>query len=122
MVSSHPLQTSCDAYRAIVHQDPVFIEYFRQATPEEELGNLNIGSRPARRKALPTVATLRAIPWIFAWTQVRRMAQTKHSDFDLMAHLPRVFISVMYMIALGCMDACGGCHQIGLCMDTGLYI
>lgn len=63
------MQVSCDAYRAVVHQDPLFIEYFKQATPEEELGNLNIGSRPARRKNSPTVATLRAIPWIFAWTQ-----------------------------------------------------
>lgn len=52
-------------------QDPRFISYFSHATPEAELGNLNIGSRPARRKKGVSVANLRAIPWIFAWTQTR---------------------------------------------------
>jgi phosphoenolpyruvate carboxylase len=59
------------AYRSIVFQDPVFIRYFQAATPESELANLNIGSRPSRRKAGADVTTLRAIPWIFAWTQNR---------------------------------------------------
>jgi phosphoenolpyruvate carboxylase len=46
--------------------------YFQEATPEDELGNLNIGSRPARRKAgVRDIASMRAIPWIFAWTQSR---------------------------------------------------
>jgi phosphoenolpyruvate carboxylase len=54
-----------------VFQNPNFISYFTAATPESELGNLNIGSRPARRKAGASVANLRAIPWIFAWTQTR---------------------------------------------------
>lgn len=61
-------ETSCDQYRKVVFQDPRFINYFRAATPEQELGRMNIGSRPAKRKA-GGVETLRAIPWMFAWTQ-----------------------------------------------------
>ena len=59
------------AYRAVVHEDPRFLEYFRTATPEPELRAINIGSRPARRSAGGGVAALRAIPWQFAWTQTR---------------------------------------------------
>lgn len=62
---------SCDAYRRIVREDERFVPYFRAATPELELSNLNIGSRPAKRKASGGVESLRAIPWIFAWTQTR---------------------------------------------------
>ncbi len=61
------------AYRRIVHETPEFLEYFRTATPEREIGELNIGSRPARRGGDPGVASLRAIPWQFAWTQTRLM-------------------------------------------------
>lgn len=65
-------EQSCEAYRRIVVHDPLFFKYFEEATPESELGNLNIGSRPARRKAgVRDIASLRAIPWIFAWTQSR---------------------------------------------------
>jgi phosphoenolpyruvate carboxylase len=59
------------AYRQTVYEDPKFVEYFRMATPEPELGLLKIGSRPARRAPGQGVETLRAIPWVFAWTQVR---------------------------------------------------
>ncbi|EJK47539.1 hypothetical protein THAOC_33731, partial [Thalassiosira oceanica] len=62
---------SCEAYRRIVRGDERFVPYFRAATPELELSNLNIGSRPAKRKASGGVESLRAIPWIFAWTQTR---------------------------------------------------
>lgn len=66
-------EASCNAYRSVVQKDPKFIKYFAQATPESELGNLNIGSRPTRRKkkAVRDLSSLRAIPWIFAWTQTR---------------------------------------------------
>ena len=62
---------SCDAYRKIVSEDERFVPYFRSATPELELSNLNIGSRPAKRKPTGGVESLRAIPWNFSWTQTR---------------------------------------------------
>lgn len=64
-------EISCRAYRGIVRLDERFVPYFRSATPELELANLNIGSRPAKRKATGGVESLRAIPWNFAWTQTR---------------------------------------------------
>lgn len=64
-------EVSCDAYRKVVRGDERFVPYFRSATPELELSSLNIGSRPAKRKATGGVESLRAIPWIFAWTQTR---------------------------------------------------
>ncbi|RME21011.1 MAG: phosphoenolpyruvate carboxylase [Deltaproteobacteria bacterium] len=66
---------SCAAWRSIVRDHPDFVAWFRTATPERELGRLNVGSRPARRPGGTDggVASLRAIPWVFAWTQVRLM-------------------------------------------------
>lgn len=61
-----------NAYRAVVREHPQFVDYFRQATPEQELGRLPLGSRPAKRRE-GGVESLRAIPWIFAWTQTRLM-------------------------------------------------
>lgn len=58
---------------ATIRHDPAFVPYFRAVTPERELGLLPIGSRPARRRAGGGVASLRAIPWVFAWTQTRWM-------------------------------------------------
>jgi phosphoenolpyruvate carboxylase len=60
-----------DAYRGTVYDDPRFLDYFHAATPEAELGELKIGSRPARRRQGTSVGSLRAIPWQFAWTQTR---------------------------------------------------
>ncbi len=58
-------------YRSIVQEHPDFVPYFRSLTPEQELSKLALGSRPAKRKAEGGVENLRAIPWVFAWTQVR---------------------------------------------------
>ncbi len=63
-------ERSLAAYKEVV-QRPDFPAFFRAATPEPELGLLNVGSRPARRKADGGLSSLRAIPWVFAWTQVR---------------------------------------------------
>ncbi|XP_024989002.1 phosphoenolpyruvate carboxylase 4 isoform X2 [Cynara cardunculus var. scolymus] len=62
---------SCKSYRSTVYENPEFLTYFQEATPQAELGNLNIGSRPTRRKTSVGIGHLRAIPWIFAWTQTR---------------------------------------------------
>ncbi|SDO41154.1 Phosphoenolpyruvate carboxylase, type 1 [Klenkia soli] len=61
------------AYRALVHDTPGFVEWFRAATPIRELAELNIGSRPPSRKAGDKIADLRAIPWVFSWSQARIM-------------------------------------------------
>jgi len=59
------------AYRALVHDDPEFLQFWRQATPIDEIANLNYGSRPSYRRATHSVADLRAIPWVFSWMQSR---------------------------------------------------
>ncbi|CAA7036337.1 unnamed protein product [Microthlaspi erraticum] len=62
---------SCRNYRSTVYENPEFLSYFQEATPQAELGFLNIGSRPTRRKSSSGIGHLRAIPWVFAWTQTR---------------------------------------------------
>lgn len=62
---------SCHHYRSTVYENPDFLSYFHEATPQAELGFLNIGSRPTRRKSSTGIGHLRAIPWVFAWTQTR---------------------------------------------------
>jgi phosphoenolpyruvate carboxylase len=64
---------SCAAYRAVVREEADFVAYFRHATPEQELAKLPLGSRPARRAGGGGIESLRAIPWIFAWSQNRLM-------------------------------------------------
>ncbi|MDE1233713.1 phosphoenolpyruvate carboxylase [Vibrio aestuarianus] len=64
-------EVSCESYRNIVRGEPDFVPYFRQATPELELGKLPLGSRPAKRNPNGGVESLRAIPWIFSWSQNR---------------------------------------------------
>ncbi|HET9346204.1 MAG TPA: phosphoenolpyruvate carboxylase [Candidatus Limnocylindrales bacterium] len=71
--------TSREAYRSLVIDDPAFVEFFRLVTPIDEIGTLRLGSRPASRsgggaghRTLPlAIADLRAIPWVFAWSQAR---------------------------------------------------
>jgi len=62
---------SYDFYREHILDDPGVVMYFEQSTPVGELENAKIGSRPARRNASPKLADLRAIPWVFGWTQSR---------------------------------------------------
>lgn len=64
-------ESACNGYRNWVREHPNFVTYFRQATPEPELASLPLGSRPARRRQNGGIETLRAIPWIFAWSQNR---------------------------------------------------
>ncbi|CAN5733174.1 phosphoenolpyruvate carboxylase [soil metagenome] len=62
---------STTAYRNLVYGDDEFVSFFEQATPIRELGELKIGSRPARRTQSNRIEDLRAIPWVFSWTQSR---------------------------------------------------
>ncbi|MEY8204776.1 MAG: phosphoenolpyruvate carboxylase [Bermanella sp.] len=66
-------QCALQGYRQVVREDPDFVDYFRAVTPELELGKLALGSRPAKRNQGGGVESLRAIPWIFAWMQIRLM-------------------------------------------------
>ena len=59
------------AYRELVHGDPDFVEFFTAVTPLDEVSRLQLGSRPAKRRAEGGIESLRAIPWVFSWTQSR---------------------------------------------------
>ncbi|OBE94598.1 phosphoenolpyruvate carboxylase [Mycolicibacterium elephantis] len=61
------------AYSELVHDTPGFVDYFKASTPVSEIGALNIGSRPTSRKPTTSIADLRAIPWVLAWSQSRVM-------------------------------------------------
>ncbi|MCO4567216.1 phosphoenolpyruvate carboxylase [Streptococcus infantarius subsp. infantarius] len=60
-------------YRDLVFGNPHFYDYFFEATPIKEVSSLNIGSRPAARKTITEISGLRAIPWVFSWSQSRIM-------------------------------------------------
>jgi phosphoenolpyruvate carboxylase len=62
---------SAAAYRALVYEDPDFVEFFHAVTPVQEISRLQLGSRPARRRATSRIEDFRAIPWVFSWTQAR---------------------------------------------------
>jgi phosphoenolpyruvate carboxylase len=62
---------SRETYRDLVYGDPQFVKFFQQATPIQEIAELKLGSRPARRTASNRIEDLRAIPWVFSWTQAR---------------------------------------------------
>lgn len=64
---------SNEVYRKLVFENPNFLKYFFQATPIKEISGLNVGSRPASRKKLTDFSGLRAIPWVFSWSQSRVM-------------------------------------------------
>lgn len=66
-------EVGMNQYRSIIRGHEDFVPYFRATTPEQELAKLPLGSRPARRRSDGGVESLRAIPWIFAWMQIRLM-------------------------------------------------
>ena len=66
-------QASMEAYRGLVYETPGFVDYFYAATPLTEIVELNIGSRPASRQPSRSIEGLRAIPWVFSWSQSRTM-------------------------------------------------
>ncbi|MCX7570108.1 phosphoenolpyruvate carboxylase [Tumebacillus sp. DT12] len=66
-------QDSFRTYQDFVYRNDDFLPYFHQATPIAEVGQLNLGSRPAKRRASDRIQDLRAIPWVFSWTQNRHL-------------------------------------------------
>lgn len=72
-VMNHLVETSYQAYRDLVFENPAFYDFFFEASPITEISSLNIGSRPAARKTITEISGLRAIPWVFSWSQNRIM-------------------------------------------------
>lgn len=72
-IMSEISELSLKKYASLVHEDQGFIDYFTQSTPLQEIGSLNIGSRPSSRKQTSSVEDLRAIPWVLSWSQSRVM-------------------------------------------------
>ena len=66
-------QSARQRYRQLVSEQPQFYEYFRAVTPIDVIERMQIGSRPASRGDVPGLAALRAVPWVFAWTQTRAL-------------------------------------------------
>ena len=66
-------EISKSSYRKNINLNSDFIKYFKTVTPHVSLGKLSIGSRPSKRKNVDNIQSLRAIPWVFAWTQIRLM-------------------------------------------------
>jgi phosphoenolpyruvate carboxylase len=62
---------SAELYRRVVHDDPEFVAFFETVTPVQEISRLRLGSRPAKRSQAAGIEDLRAIPWVFSWTQAR---------------------------------------------------
>ncbi len=75
-----------ECYRALIYGDEDFLSFFSEASPIGELSLLNMGSRPARRVQNPTVDSLRAIPWVFAWTQNRFLLPSWYGAGTAFAH------------------------------------
>lgn len=89
---------SFEFYQELVYRTPEFLPYFRQATPIDLIEHLTIGSRPSRRSGDGDVRQLRAIPWVFAWTQSRHLlsawygvghALAAHGDIDQLREMYR---------------------------------
>ncbi|GAM21660.1 hypothetical protein SAMD00019534_048350 [Acytostelium subglobosum LB1] len=70
-IMDHLSATSSKKYRSVVRENQNFVRYFRASTPERELAHLNIGSRPQKRNISGGIESLRAIPWVFSFTQTR---------------------------------------------------
>jgi phosphoenolpyruvate carboxylase len=70
-VVSEMARESARVYRSLVHEDPDFVAFFEAVTPVGEISRLRLGSRPAKRSQAAGIDDLRAIPWVFSWTQSR---------------------------------------------------
>jgi phosphoenolpyruvate carboxylase len=113
-------EDSAAVYRSIVHDDPDFVAFFEAVTPVHEIGRLRLGSRPAKRTEAGGIEDLRAIPWVFSWTQSRivlpawlglgtalRHARERHG-LDLLRRMAAewpFFTSVLSNAEMGCAKA-----------------
>lgn len=70
-ISASISETALHKYQDLIFRDPDFLTFFKESTPLNEVGELNIGSRPSKRKNSDRFEDLRAIPWVFSWTQSR---------------------------------------------------
>jgi phosphoenolpyruvate carboxylase len=113
-------EDSAAVYRAIVHNNPDFVTFFETVTPVHEISRLRLGSRPARRTSARGIDDLRAIPWVFSWTQSRIVlpawlglgtalchARTRHG-LELLRRMAAewpFFTSVLSNAEMGCAKA-----------------
>ncbi|MGA9856625.1 MAG: phosphoenolpyruvate carboxylase, partial [Solirubrobacteraceae bacterium] len=111
---------SAQRYRSLVHDDPDFVAFFEAVTPVSEISRLRLGSRPAKRSRAGGIEDLRAIPWVFSWTQARivlpawlglgtalRRARERHG-IELLRQMARewpFFTSVLSNAEMGCAKA-----------------
>jgi phosphoenolpyruvate carboxylase len=129
---------SHEFYRKHILEDPDVVTYFEQSTPVGELEQAKIGSRPSRRKASPNLADLRAIPWVFGWTQSRLLVPAwfgvgfalqqfleRPGSLELLRKMARefpLFIDLLRNVemALGKVDLATAKLYSSLVEDTGL--
>ncbi|HTU29709.1 MAG TPA: phosphoenolpyruvate carboxylase [Solirubrobacteraceae bacterium] len=113
-------ESSEAVYRRVVHDDPDFVRFFESVTPVDEISRLRLGSRPAKRSATAGIGDLRAIPWVFSWTQSRivlpawlglgtalRGARERHG-LEVLRQMARewpFFTSVLSNAEMGCAKA-----------------
>jgi phosphoenolpyruvate carboxylase len=113
-------QDSTALYRSIVHDNPDFVSFFEAVTPVHEISRLRLGSRPAKRRQAGGIEDLRAIPWVFSWTQSRivlpawlglgtalRHARERHG-LDVLRQMAAewpFFTSVLSNAEMGCAKA-----------------
>ncbi len=128
-------EDSAAVYRSVVHDDPDFIAFFQAVTPVHEISRLRLGSRPAKRSSAAGIDDLRAIPWVFSWTQARivlpawlglgtalRRARERHG-LELLRQMAAewpFFASVLSNAEMGCAKADLGIARryVGLWRDV----
>jgi phosphoenolpyruvate carboxylase len=79
-------ETALNKYQDLIFRDPDFMTFFKESTPLAEVGELNIGSRPSKRKNSDRFEDLRAIPWVFAWTQSRYLLPAWYASGYALEH------------------------------------
>ena len=83
-----------DAYRDLIDRTPGILDYFYEATPVNEIGMMNIGSRPSHRKKDRSKASIRAIPWVFSWMQSRAISPPRSTSSSDMNSPPSLHLAM----------------------------